>query len=43
LLPRSHAEALAAQLPTGRLEVVEGAGHFLLHSHLGRVLDALAG
>ncbi len=41
LLPRSHAEALAAQLPSGRLEVVEGAGHFLLHAHLGRVLDAL--
>ncbi len=41
LLPMSHAEALAAQLPQGRLEVVEGAGHFLLHSHLGRVLDAL--
>jgi pimeloyl-ACP methyl ester carboxylesterase len=43
LLPRSHAEALAAQLPLGRLEVVEGAGHFLLHRHLGRVLDVLAG
>ena len=37
----SHAEALAAQLPAGRLEVVEGAGHFLLHPHLGRVLDVL--
>jgi pimeloyl-ACP methyl ester carboxylesterase len=43
LLPRSHAEALAAQLPSGRLEVVEGAGHFLLHSHLERVLEVLAG
>lgn len=43
LLPRSHAEALAAQLPSGRLDVVEGAGHFLLHSHFERVLDALAG
>jgi pimeloyl-ACP methyl ester carboxylesterase len=42
LLPRSHAEALSAQLPSGRLEVVEGSGHFLLHTHLGRVLDALA-
>ena len=41
MLPRSHAESLAAHLPAGRLEVVEGAGHFLLHSHLGRVLDAL--
>lgn len=41
LLPRAHAEALAAQLPSGRLEVVEGAGHFLLHTQLGRVLDAL--
>jgi pimeloyl-ACP methyl ester carboxylesterase len=41
LLPRAHAEALAHQLPTGNLEVVEGAGHFLLHSHLGRVIDAL--
>jgi hypothetical protein len=28
-------------LPTGRLEVVDGAAHFLLHTHLGRVLDAL--
>jgi pimeloyl-ACP methyl ester carboxylesterase len=43
LLPRSHAEALVAQLPAGRLEVVEGAGHFLLHTHLGRVLEVLAG
>jgi pimeloyl-ACP methyl ester carboxylesterase len=43
LLPMSHAEALAAQLPPSRLEVVEGAGHFLLHSHLGQVLDALIG
>lgn len=41
LLPRSHAESLAAQLPAGCLQVVEGAGHFLLRSHLGRVLDAL--
>jgi pimeloyl-ACP methyl ester carboxylesterase len=41
LLPMSHAEALAAQLPSGRLDVVEGAGHFLLHTHLGRVLDVL--
>lgn len=43
LLPRSHAGALAAQLPSGSLEIVEGAGHFLLHSHLGRVLDVLVG
>jgi pimeloyl-ACP methyl ester carboxylesterase len=41
LLPMSHAEALAAQLPSGHLEVVAGAGHFLLRPHLGRVLDAL--
>ena len=41
LLPRAHAEALAAQLPAGHLEVVDGAGHFLLRPHLGRVLDAL--
>jgi pimeloyl-ACP methyl ester carboxylesterase len=41
LLPRAHATALAEQLPAGRLELVEGAGHFLLHTHLGRVLDAL--
>ena len=41
LLPRAHAEALAGQLPTGRLEVIDGAGHFLLHPHLDRVLDAL--
>ncbi len=37
----SHAEALAAQLPAGRLVVVEGAGHFLLHPQLVRVLDVL--
>jgi pimeloyl-ACP methyl ester carboxylesterase len=43
LLPRSHAEALAAQLPSGTLEMVEAAGHFLLHSHLARVLDVLTG
>ncbi|HSZ36723.1 MAG TPA: alpha/beta fold hydrolase [Acidimicrobiales bacterium] len=43
LLPRSHAEALAAALPSGRLEVVEGSGHFLLHSHLAQVFDALVG
>jgi pimeloyl-ACP methyl ester carboxylesterase len=43
LLPRSHAEALAAQLPSCSLDVVEGAGHFLLHSHLVRVLDVLVG
>jgi pimeloyl-ACP methyl ester carboxylesterase len=42
LLPMSHAEALAAQLPAGRLEVMDEAGHFLLHAHLGRVLDVLA-
>jgi pimeloyl-ACP methyl ester carboxylesterase len=41
LLPRAHAEALAGQLPTGRLEVIDGAGHFLLHPHLDRVLAAL--
>jgi pimeloyl-ACP methyl ester carboxylesterase len=43
LLPLAHATALAEQLPAGRLELVEGAGHFLLHTHLERVLDALAG
>lgn len=41
LLPRRHAEELAARLAHGRLEIVEGAGHFLLHSHLDTVLDAL--
>jgi pimeloyl-ACP methyl ester carboxylesterase len=43
LLPRAHAEALASQLTSGRLEVIEGAGHFLLHSHLEKVFDALVG
>ena len=43
LLPMSHAEALAAQLPAGRLEIVQGAGHFLLRPCLERVLDALKG
>jgi pimeloyl-ACP methyl ester carboxylesterase len=41
LLPMAHAESLAQRLPAGRLEVVQGAGHFLLHTHLHRVLDAL--
>jgi pimeloyl-ACP methyl ester carboxylesterase len=43
LLPRAHAEALAAALASGRLEVVDGAGHFLLHTHLGTAFDALVG
>jgi pimeloyl-ACP methyl ester carboxylesterase len=43
LLPMAHAESLAGRLPAGRLEVVAGAGHFLLHTHLERVLAALTG
>jgi pimeloyl-ACP methyl ester carboxylesterase len=43
LLPRAHAEALAGELSSGRLEVVEGAGHFLVHTHLEMVLDTLVG
>lgn len=41
LLPRAHAESLATSLPLSRLEIVEGAGHFLLHRHLDDVLDAV--
>jgi pimeloyl-ACP methyl ester carboxylesterase len=41
LLPVAHAESLAASLPHGRLEMIEGAGHFLLHRHLEAVFDAL--
>jgi pimeloyl-ACP methyl ester carboxylesterase len=41
LLPREHAEALAGRFTQGRLEIVAGAGHFLLHTHLDAVLDAL--
>jgi pimeloyl-ACP methyl ester carboxylesterase len=43
LLPREHAESLATRLPDGRLEIVPAAGHFLLHTHLDLVLDALLG
>ncbi len=43
LVPMAHAEHLAGRLPQGRLVVVPGAGHFLLHTHLDDVLGALAG
>ncbi len=43
LVPMAHARRLAGRLPAGRLEVVAGAGHFLLHTHLAEVLDTLAG
>ncbi len=43
LVPLAHAQAMAARLPAGRLEVVAGAGHFLLHTHFERVLAALVG
>ncbi len=41
LMPRAHTESLAARLPDARLEIVDGAGHFLLHTHLDQVLDVL--
>jgi pimeloyl-ACP methyl ester carboxylesterase len=41
LLPMAHAESLVRRLPGGRMEVVAGAGHFLLHTHLDRVLETL--
>lgn len=41
LLPLAHAEALARRLPRARLEVVAGAGHFLLRAHAHAVLGAL--
>ena len=41
LLPLSHAQAIAAALPEGELVIVPDAGHFLLHSHTGDVLDRL--
>lgn len=43
--PRASADALAAALPDGRLEVVEGAGHFSMmesHEEFNRRLDAFA-
>ncbi|HXX89536.1 MAG TPA: alpha/beta hydrolase [Acidimicrobiales bacterium] len=43
LLPMAHARALAGGLPTGELVVVPEAGHFLLHTATGTVLDRLAG
>jgi pimeloyl-ACP methyl ester carboxylesterase len=43
--PRTSADALAAELPDGRLEVIEGAGHFPMmesHEEFNRRLDAFA-
>ncbi len=42
LLPMAHAESLARRLASARLEVVPDAGHFLMHSALPEVLEALA-
>jgi pimeloyl-ACP methyl ester carboxylesterase len=42
LLPMTHAQNIADRLPGGTLEVVEGAGHFLLHTHFDLVADALS-
>jgi pimeloyl-ACP methyl ester carboxylesterase len=41
-VPRLHAEALAARLGDARLELVEGAGHFVFHVATERVLASLA-
>jgi pimeloyl-ACP methyl ester carboxylesterase len=42
LLPMAHARTVAERLPSGTLQVVEGAGHFLLHTHFDLVADALS-
>jgi pimeloyl-ACP methyl ester carboxylesterase len=42
LLPMAHARNVADRLPGGTLHVVEGAGHFLLHTHFEIVADALS-
>jgi pimeloyl-ACP methyl ester carboxylesterase len=42
ILPMAHARNLAERLPDGTLQVVEGAGHFLLHTHFELVVDALS-
>jgi pimeloyl-ACP methyl ester carboxylesterase len=42
LVPRAHAESLVARLPSARLEIVDHAGHFLLHDHFDHVAAALA-
>jgi pimeloyl-ACP methyl ester carboxylesterase len=41
LVPIAHARRLAHLVPSAHARVVHGAGHFLLHSHLGVVLDSL--
>jgi pimeloyl-ACP methyl ester carboxylesterase len=41
--PLPHAEAMATRLPQADLQVVPGAGHFLLHRHLDQVLTTLIG
>lgn len=43
LCPHSHPRFVASRLPHGRLEVVPGTGHFLLHQALERVLQGLIG
>ena len=42
LLPMTHARNIADRLPGGTLQVVEGAGHFLLRAHFDLVADALS-
>jgi pimeloyl-ACP methyl ester carboxylesterase len=42
MLPMAHARNLADRLPGGALQVVEGAGHFLLHTHFELVADGLS-
>ncbi len=41
LCPMTGAEYLQDHIPAGKLEVVAGLGHFLLHRKLGYVLDEL--
>ena len=43
LVPIAHARRLAHLIPSAHYRVVPGAGHFLLHDHVGPVLDALEG
>lgn len=42
IVPLHHAHDLVARMPRSRLRVVEGAGHFLVRSAAGEILDPLA-
>jgi pimeloyl-ACP methyl ester carboxylesterase len=41
IIPVAHAYVAHAALPTSRLEILEGAGHFPHHTHLSRFAEVL--